>query len=124
MGDNELDPSDDDFALAHNNSRLQHLQVVLDDLSISHRFFGKSSGANLVQTALDLKSEYSGTEQDHFTLANRRPEFWTQHSVRIPPTSGRWALYPAHTTFETKNSGSAPPSASSMRLNSTFPSRT
>ncbi|KAH9990706.1 fungal-specific transcription factor domain-containing protein [Russula vinacea] len=77
--EHELDPSDDDLLPAQ-TTKVQSLQETLDDLSISHRFFGKSSGASLVQTALDLKSEYNGTDQDHFTLANRRPEFWTPHS--------------------------------------------
>ncbi|KAF8486393.1 fungal-specific transcription factor domain-containing protein [Russula ochroleuca] len=76
--DHDLDPSDDEFVPAQ-TVRVQSLQDTLDDLSLSHRFFGKSSGANLIQTALDLKSEYNGTEQDQ-SLANRRPEFWTQHS--------------------------------------------
>lgn len=94
--DHELEPSDDEVCNVH-NPRLQALQETLDDLSIGHRFFGKSSGANLVQTALDLKSEYNG-DQDHFTLANRRPEFWNQHSVCVPLILDRCALYPAHST--------------------------
>jgi hypothetical protein len=79
-GDPELDPSDDEYLNAPN--KLQTLQQTFNDLSVSYRFLGKSSGATLVQTALDLKSEYSGTEQEHMRLrmANRRPEFWTQYS--------------------------------------------
>ena len=98
--DHELEPSDDEVCNVH-NPRLQALQETLDDLSIGHRFFGKSSGANLVQTALDLKSEYNG-DQDHFTLANRRPEFWNQHSVCVPLILDRCALYPAHSTKKNK----------------------
>ena len=81
-GDPELDPSDDEYP--NTTSKLQTLQQTFDDLSVSYRFFGKSSGATLVQTALDLKSEYSGTEQENMRLrmANRRPEFWAQYSVR------------------------------------------
>ena len=37
---------------------------MFNDLGVIYRFFSKSGGANLVQTALNLKSEYSGTEQD------------------------------------------------------------
>jgi hypothetical protein len=77
--EHDLEPSDDELSIVPNH-RLQALQETLDDLSIGHRFFGKSSGANLVQTALDLKSEYNGSDQDRITLANRRPEFWNQHS--------------------------------------------
>jgi len=82
MADHDLEPSDDEYV---NTTKVQSLQETLDDLSISYRFFGKSSGANLVQTALDLKSEYSGTEQDIMQLhmAKRRPEFWTQHTVSV-----------------------------------------
>jgi hypothetical protein len=83
--DHDLEPSDDEYV--NTTNKLQSIQETLDDLSISYRFFGKSSGATLVQTALDLKSEYSGTEQDlvHVRMAKRRPEFWTQHTVSIPP---------------------------------------
>ncbi|KAI9511917.1 fungal-specific transcription factor domain-containing protein [Russula earlei] len=79
-GDHELEPSDDECA--NTTSKLKSLQDTFNDLSVSYRFFGKSSGANLVQTALDLKSEYNGTEQEYMRLrmADRRPEFWTQHS--------------------------------------------
>ena len=96
--DHELDPSDDELLPAQ-TTKVQSLQETLDDLSISHRFFGKSSGASLVQTALDLKSEYNGTDQDHFTLANRRPEFWTPHSVCTPV---RCTLCPTHPTLGKK----------------------
>lgn len=83
--DHDLEPSDDEYV--NPTSRVQSLQETLNDLTISYRFFGKSSGANLVQTALDLKSEYSGAEQDsmHVRMAKRRPEFWTQHTVGVFP---------------------------------------
>jgi hypothetical protein len=82
-GDHELEQSDDEYV--HVNYKLQALQETFSDLAVSYRFFGKSSGLNLVQTALDLKSEYSGTEADQLSMrmVNRRPEFWTQHPVRL-----------------------------------------
>jgi hypothetical protein len=44
------------------------------------RFFGKSSGVRLLQSAIDLKSEYSGNDtplEDQFEqISARRPEFW------------------------------------------------
>lgn len=85
-GDHELDASDDEY-MPMNASQLQSIQETLNDLTLSYRFFGKSSGANLVHTALNLKSEYSGTEPDHMRIRviNRRPEFWTQHSVSRTP---------------------------------------
>ncbi len=91
-GDHDIDASDDEY-VDLNATRLQSLQDTLNDLNLSYRFFGKSSGANLVQTALDLKSEYHGTEQDRMRIhmADRRPEFWTQHTVGritlLPPRS-------------------------------------
>ncbi|KAF8492551.1 fungal-specific transcription factor domain-containing protein [Russula emetica] len=79
MVDHDLEPSDDEYPNTQTH-RVQSLQDTLNDLNLNHRFFGKSSGANLALTALDLKSEYNGNERDHAALANRRPEFWTQDS--------------------------------------------
>ncbi|KAH9173662.1 fungal-specific transcription factor domain-containing protein [Lactarius sanguifluus] len=81
LGDHELDASDDEY-VDMNAARLQSIQENLHDLNLSYRFFGKSSGANLIQTALDLKSEYHGTEHDNIRvhMANRRPEFWARHT--------------------------------------------
>jgi hypothetical protein len=94
--DHELEPSDDEYPNTQTH-RVQSLQDTLNELNLSHRFFGKSSGANLALTALDLKSEYNGNNQrDYGALANRRPEFWTQESVSVPLTSNRYALYSAH----------------------------
>jgi hypothetical protein len=69
-----------------NAAQLQNIQDTLNDLTLGYRFFGKSSGVNLVHTALNLKTEYIGSEQENddmrIRLVNRRPEFWTQHTVR------------------------------------------
>ena len=56
---------------------------IIDPGTPNYRFFGESSGADLIQTALDLKSEYNGTEPEltRIRAVNRRPEFWTQDSV-------------------------------------------
>jgi hypothetical protein len=115
MVDHELEPSDDEYPNTQTH-RVQSLQDTLNELSLNHRFFGKSSGANLALTALDLKSEYNGNERDHAALANRRPEFWTQDSVRVPLTS-------PFTLLIGQNSGNVPPSAST-RLLTSFRSRT
>ncbi len=95
--DHELEPSDDEYPCTQNN-RVQSLQDTLNELSINHRFYGKSSGAGLVQTALDLKSEYNGNDRDFLALSNRRPEFWSPHSVRVLLILNRCALCPAHPT--------------------------
>ncbi|KAJ3796205.1 fungal-specific transcription factor domain-containing protein [Lentinula aff. detonsa] len=46
--------------------------------SREYRFFGKSSGAMLIKTAIDLKQEFTGRETDMtpVVLGERRPEFW------------------------------------------------
>ena len=120
--EHDLEPSDDELCNA--NTRLQTLQETLDDLSIGHRFFGKSSGANLVQTALDLKCEYNGSDQDRFTLANRRPEFWNQHSVGVPLTPDRCALCPANSSFFLVGTRFSPPRFASLHLSRARPDRT
>jgi hypothetical protein len=66
-GGHELDVSDDEY-LEMNAAQLQSIQETLNDLSISYRFFGKSSGANLIQTALNLKSEYHSTEKEQMRV--------------------------------------------------------
>ena len=86
MGEHELDASDDEY-VEMNAAQLQSIQETLTDLTLNYRFFGKSSGANLIQTALSLKSEYNGTEPEQMRMRalNRRPEFWTHHSVSCSP---------------------------------------
>ncbi|RXW18057.1 hypothetical protein EST38_g7793 [Candolleomyces aberdarensis] len=44
----------------------------------SHRFFGKSSQYELIQTALDMREEYTGEGLAYVnpTLPMKRPEFW------------------------------------------------
>ncbi|KAJ7587342.1 fungal-specific transcription factor domain-containing protein [Mycena floridula] len=51
------------------------LADTLQRMSLDHeyRFFGKSSGAMLVQTALDIKKEYGG---DWSNSSARRADFW------------------------------------------------
>lgn len=50
-----------------------------------YRFFGKSSGAMLIQTAIELKNEYTGKVSpapQPGILGLKRNEFWTSHPVR------------------------------------------
>jgi hypothetical protein len=114
--DHELEPSDDEYPNTQTH-RVQSLQDTLNELNLNHRFFGKSSGANLALTALDLKSEYNGNERDHAALANRRPEFWTQESVRAPLTATHFA------PLIRQHSGNVPLTAPT-RLITPFQSRT
>lgn len=45
-----------------------------------YRFFGKSSGAMLIQTAMELKHEYTAKDDSDNTtkpmLKSNRPEYW------------------------------------------------
>ncbi len=66
----------------------QHLTLV-DNLNMhkvttngnGYRFFGKSSGTQLIQTALDLKNSYTGDPSNSRQCPNR-PEFWSLPPVR------------------------------------------
>ncbi|KAG5646711.1 hypothetical protein DXG03_002393 [Asterophora parasitica] len=55
-------------------------RISLVDNPEHSRFFGTSSGAMLVHTAIDLKNEYTGGSGDEIRrriLGSRREEFWT-----------------------------------------------
>ena len=53
--------------------------------TMNYRFFGKSSGVVLVQTAIDLKNEFSGLPLTHqpqkHIIGSKRPEFWNVRPV-------------------------------------------
>ena len=55
---------------------------------IHSKLFGKSSGATLVQTAISLKREYTGTEVQpkRSLIPSKRPEFWTRRPVSDSPS--------------------------------------
>ncbi|PPQ70674.1 hypothetical protein CVT26_014613 [Gymnopilus dilepis] len=82
-----IDPADDDdetnLLLVDNFKRMR-----LDPNE--YRFFGKSSGAMLVRTAMELKGKYTSGEAFDLArqvppLVNRRKEYWTMHSwEKIP----------------------------------------
>ncbi|KAJ7693299.1 fungal-specific transcription factor domain-containing protein [Mycena rosella] len=50
-----------------------------------NRFFGKSSGIRLVQTALNFKGHIYGIPYSYPTIPNKRPEFWAPISWLLPP---------------------------------------
>jgi len=83
-------PSDDDepsLILADNLKKLDLDQG-------EYRFFGKSSGVMLIQTAIELKNEYSHGQMTAEELRgpihfhNRRTEFWTTRPVRLSLSHG------------------------------------
>ncbi|KAF9467428.1 fungal-specific transcription factor domain-containing protein [Collybia nuda] len=73
---NDDDPSDGDVV-----TRMSRLHVD----PRQNRFFGKSSGYQLIQTALEIRSEYTGEEREFgkAQLRARRLEFWTQPPWRV-----------------------------------------
>lgn len=69
----DLLPNDDDFGHVALVNKIKQLEI-----NPAHcRFFGKSSGVMLIQTAIDLKNEYTGEDSiRHPTFTSKRPEFW------------------------------------------------
>jgi hypothetical protein len=63
----------------------ENLRDTLQQDAMNFRFFGKSSGVALVQTAIDLKNEFSGiplSQQPKIPLCgSKRPEFWNVRPV-------------------------------------------
>jgi hypothetical protein len=85
--DEDLSPSDDDFTQFTLEDNLKRL--TLDPIHPHQRFFGKSSGVMLAQTALDYKNVYTGGDEKLICLPNKRPEFWNvrpvcEHLVCLP----------------------------------------
>ncbi|EDR09003.1 uncharacterized protein LACBIDRAFT_296682 [Laccaria bicolor S238N-H82] len=59
---------------------LKKLDIDRSSDKIEERFFGKSSGPSLIQTAMELKSEYVSSDNfkapPSMSLDHKRPEFW------------------------------------------------
>ena len=75
-------PNDDDPSLLLADN-LKQLAITPNDL----RFFGKSSGRMLVQTAMELRNDYAGGEgkfegQVEPAVKAKRTEFWDVKPVR------------------------------------------
>lgn len=90
----DLHSSDDEFATISITDELRRLSIDRGNT----RFFGKSSGVVLIQTAMDMKKEFnnpSGTDSLNLTegsmdakfssLPSRRPEFWHFEPASILP---------------------------------------
>lgn len=80
--------NDDDFAASEDELGTGTLAEGLKRLAVDpldRRFHGKSSGVMLVQTAMNLKQEFSGGEVRKSLMIppTRRPEFWSPHPVRF-----------------------------------------
>ena len=86
--DDELHSSDDEYATISVTDELRRLSVERGNT----RFFGKSSGVVLIQTAMDMKKEFTATNRGEESaepqaglglLNARRPEFWHFEPVRF-----------------------------------------
>ena len=84
-GEDDLHSSDDEFATISVTDELRRLSIDRGNT----RFFGKSSGVVLIQTAMDMKKEFNNNpvgapsnqtesyaRQTSKNLPSRRPEFW------------------------------------------------
>lgn len=84
-GEEDFYSSDDEFATISVTDELRRLSIDRGNT----RFFGKSSGVVLIQTAMDMKKEFNNpaganplsqtegsTQQTPNHLPSRRPEFW------------------------------------------------
>jgi Fungal specific transcription factor domain len=87
QNDDELHSSDDEYATISVTDELRRLSVERGNT----RFFGKSSGVVLIQTAMDMKKEFTATNRGEDSLEApapsgllnaRRPEFWHFEPVR------------------------------------------
>lgn len=79
------DTDDDDDPTLVLADNLRRMAISPSDF----RFFGKSSGAMLLRTAIELKNEYAGKDRDSAypekpMMKTQREEFWTAKPVRHP----------------------------------------
>ncbi|KAJ7774516.1 putative fungal-specific transcription factor [Mycena maculata] len=87
--------NDEESSLLENPENLprndaDHLLGAIKKLTLNpeeHRFFGKSSGIQFVQTALNFKSHFTGPHNIvNPALAKRRNEYWEPVPWLLPPT--------------------------------------
>ncbi|KAF9533926.1 fungal-specific transcription factor domain-containing protein, partial [Crepidotus variabilis] len=75
--DRDSFPEDEDDKAAYMLSeRVKTMRIEPSD----YRFFGKSSGAVLIQRAIEARSNFIGTDTQHFfnpIVSGFRPKFWT-----------------------------------------------
>ncbi|KIO34336.1 hypothetical protein M407DRAFT_127560, partial [Tulasnella calospora MUT 4182] len=76
----EMSSDDEHNYTTQTGALTKHIETSLDQLKITHfqkRFHGKSSGATLVQVAMNLKDEVTGSASDtQPRVLNLRPKFW------------------------------------------------
>ena len=75
--------SEDEFTTVNISDNLRN-RLAMDPMH--YRFFGKSSGFMLIQTAIDMKKDYIGkdpTPQKKALIGSKRPEFWNVRPVSV-----------------------------------------
>ncbi|KIO34337.1 hypothetical protein M407DRAFT_16870 [Tulasnella calospora MUT 4182] len=76
----EMGSDDENNYTTSTGALTKHIETRLDELKISHfqkRFHGKSSGVTLVQVAMNLKDQVTGSGSDtQPRVINLRPKFW------------------------------------------------
>ena len=91
-GEEDPHTSDDEFATISVTDELRRLSIDRGNT----RFFGKSSGVVLIQTAMDMKKEFNNpaganspeqAEGSTNQLPARRPEFWHFEPASVLPSS-------------------------------------
>ncbi|KAL1744459.1 fungal-specific transcription factor domain-containing protein [Schizophyllum fasciatum] len=78
----DIEPEDNDYSSLQMTEQFKRLKLDNHDI----RFFGRSSGAMLVQAAVDLKGEITSVSSDDFWergLGSRRAEFWQLHPWEV-----------------------------------------
>ena len=87
VGEPGADQQDEDFVDSTLVENLKKFGIDTPSDKIEDRFFGKSSEPNLIQTAMELKSEYVSSENfeapPSMSLGHKRPEFWAPQPVRL-----------------------------------------
>jgi hypothetical protein len=84
-------PKVDNDALSSSDEEAGAVQLSYDMRKLSvdstlQRFFGKSSGAVLLMTAMDVKNKYAHEEAPK-VFGVKRPEYWTAQPVGIDHSS-------------------------------------
>lgn len=82
--DNDLPPDEEHFigpSMAEITESVGALEI--DPGTYTDRFYGKSSGAMLVQTAVNMKMGFKGKDvaDSHAHLPKLRPKFWQVNQV-------------------------------------------
>ncbi|KZV76630.1 hypothetical protein PENSPDRAFT_646069 [Peniophora sp. CONT] len=81
--DQPADPSDEEAEFG-----LSQLKNSFKNMSVSDRFFGKSSGVRLIKTAMDLKMEHATVKgKARLQFPQRRREFWIAQQWQVESSS-------------------------------------